>query len=328
MALSAVYVVNGGDEYLNSRDFRALIHQVTVQASQLERIDEDASTLDEYAFMEAVSPSLLSDGAILCLDNIENSSDKLTAALEQYAKEHKNYNPGDSVVVCRKGAGQKGSGIVTRLKKNGAHIIDVPQLKNDRDYRSFITGELEQKNRFMTPDAMALISGVLAGRSGEIAALCDQLCNDFEDNPLTADIVSHYLVANPQVTGFNVADKAMAGNLAGAVVDMRNAVLQGTQPIAIIGALASNIRSIAKVAAVESGQVSREEVKMTNSWVYNKAKANLRGWNSAGLAACIQMLAWADEQCKSSGVDSLYALEKVLESIASHGRITVSEMNV
>lgn len=327
MALSAMYVVNAGDEYLNARRLRTLVHQVCVSLPNLERMDEDANRLDEYKFMEAVSPSLLADGSILVIDNLEMAGDKLVAVLETYTQEHKKYVQGDSVVICRRNLGQKGSGIITKLKKAGAEIIDVPQLKNDRDYRSFITGELETKNRFMTPDAIALLSGVLQGRSGEIAALCEQLCNDFDENPLTVDIVSQYLVSNPQVTGFNVSDKAMAGNLAGAVVDMRNAVLQGTQPIAIIGALAANLRNIARVAAVESGQVSREDVKMTNSWLYNKARSNLRGWTSAGLAASIQMLAWADEQCKSSGADPLYALEKVLECIASHGRITVSEMN-
>ncbi|MFD0704811.1 DNA polymerase III subunit delta [Alloscardovia venturai] len=327
MTLSAVYVVNGGDEYLNSQRLHALIHDVSIQIPHMERIDADAAMMDEYAFVEAISPSLLSDGALLCIDNLENASEKLTAEIEKFAQKHRVYAVGDSVVICRKNPGQKGSGIVNRLKKAKAQIIDVPQLKNSRDYKSFITGELEKRGRFMRSDAMELIAGVLTGRTGEIASLCEQLCNDFDENPLTVDIVSQYLIANPQVTGFNVADKAMAGNVAGAIIDMRNAVLQGTQPIAIIGALAANIRNIAKVAAVESGQVSREEVKMTNSWLYSRARGNLRGWTSQGLAACIQMLAWADEQCKTSGADPLYALEKVLEAIASHGRVTVSEMN-
>ncbi|TCD53630.1 DNA polymerase III subunit delta [Alloscardovia theropitheci] len=293
----------------------------------MERIDLDASTTSEYDFIESVSPSLLSDGAIVYLDNLENSSDKLSDAIDAFATEHKKRVEGDSVVICRKSPGQKGMGHVNRLKKSGANVINVPQLKTERDYRSFITGECERYGRFMTPDAIALLIGVLSGRTGEIAAMCNQLCSDFDENPITEHTVSLYMVSNPQVTGFNVSDKAMAGDLTGAIVDMRNAVVQGMAPIAIIGALASNLRSIAKVAAVESGQVSQSEANFKNSWVYNKAKKNLRGWTSQGLAHGIQMCAWADEQCKKSGNDPLYALEKTLECIASHGKVTVEGMN-
>lgn len=327
MALSAVYVVNGGDEYLNLQTTQKLVRDICAELPDMDRIDMDAATSSDYDFIEAVSPSLLADGAVVNVDNLENCSDKLSQALEQFTAEHKKRVAGDSVVVCRKSPGQKGMGHVNRLKKAGANVINVPQLKNDRDYRSFITGECERYGRFMTPDAIDLLSGVLAERTGEIAAMCQQLCNDFDNNPLTADIVSAYMVSNPQVTGFNVSDKAMAGNLTGAILDMRNAVTQGMAPIAIIGALASNLRSIAKVAAVESGQVSQAEANFKSSWVYNKAKKNLREWTSDGLARGIQMCAWADEQCKKSGNDPLFALEKTIECIASHGKVTVEGMN-
>ncbi|WP_418968750.1 DNA polymerase III subunit delta [Alloscardovia omnicolens] len=327
MAKSAVHVVNGGDEYLNSLTLRRLLHDISAELPDMERIDVDASSADAYTFMESVSPSLLSDGAIVRVDNLENSSDDFMNALETFATEHRQRSIGDSVVICRKNAGQKGSGFVNRLKKAGAQIIDIPQLKKDRDYRSFITGECERYGRYMTGDAMSLLSGVLAGKTGEIASMCEQLCMDFDENPLTVDTVAQYMVNNPQVSGFEVSDKAMAGNLAGAIVDMRNSVAQGMAPIAIIGVLASHLRSIAKVAAVESGQISQADAKLTNTWLYNKAKRNLRGWTSQGLGRALQMCAWADEQCKRSGSDPLYALEKTLECITSHGTVIVEGMN-
>lgn len=48
------------------------------------------------------------------------------------------------------------------------------------------------------------------------------------------DRVNQYLTANPQVTGFAVADKAVEGKTAEAIVMMRAAVEQGTDPIALI----------------------------------------------------------------------------------------------
>ena len=41
---------------------------------------------------------------------------------------------------------------------------------------------------------------------------------------------------------------------------------------------------------------------------------------SAGLAHCIRMLAWADEQSKTNGGDPVYALERCIEDISHKGR--------
>ena len=166
--------------------------------------------------------------------------------------------------------------------------------------------------------AQQLVS-VLGGKTGELAAMCSQLCFDFDDNPMGLDRVNQYLTANPQVTGFAVADKAVEGKTAEAIVMMRAAVEQGTDPIALIGALAMKLRTIAKASAVRSGTISQAEAK-TNPWVLKNAMRQLSGWTSAGLAHCIRMLAWADEQSKTNGGDPLYALERCIEDISHKGR--------
>ena len=131
--------------------------------------------------------------------------------------------------------------------------------------------------------------------------------------------VNQYLTANPQVTGFAVADKAVEGKTAEAIVMMRAAVEQGTDPIALIGALAMKLRTIAKASAVRAGTISQAEAK-TNPWVLKNAMRQLGGWTSAGLAHCIRMLAWADEQSKTNGGDPVYALERCIEDISHKGR--------
>jgi DNA polymerase-3 subunit delta len=100
---------------------------------------------------------------------------------------------------------------------------------------------------------------------------------------------------------------------------MRSAIEQGTDPIALIGALAMKLRTIAKASAVRAGMISQAEAK-TNPWVLKNAMRQLSGWTSQGLGACIQMLAWADEQSKTNGGDPVYALERSIELISSKGR--------
>ena len=144
---------------------------------------------------------------------------------------------------------------------------------------------------------------VLGDKTGELAAMAGQLCFDFDDNPITLERVNQYLTANPQVDGFRVADLALSGRAADA----------------IIGALAMKLRTMAKASAVRSGTISEAEAK-TNSWVLKNATRQLSGWTSDGMRRCIQMLAWADEQSKTNGSDPVYALERSIELISSKGR--------
>ena len=76
--------------------------------------------------------------------------------------------------------------------------------------------------------------------------MAGQLCFDFDDNPITLERVNQYLTANPQVDGFRVADLALSGRAADAIIAMRASIEQGTAPIALIGALAMKLRTMPK----------------------------------------------------------------------------------
>ena len=58
-------IVFGGDAYLNKRTGRDLIRRALHDRPDAERIDLDATGCDQYAFDEAVSPSLLADVAVV-----------------------------------------------------------------------------------------------------------------------------------------------------------------------------------------------------------------------------------------------------------------------
>ena len=70
-------IVFGGDAYLNKRTGRDLIRRALHDRPDAERIDLDATGCDQYAFDEAVSPSLLADVAVVVVDNLQNADDKL-----------------------------------------------------------------------------------------------------------------------------------------------------------------------------------------------------------------------------------------------------------
>ena len=318
-----VTLVVGGDDYLNNLNARTLREKIQKNAPDAEIIELDASSADKYAFDEAVGPSLFGDGTIVIINDLQIADESLVEAIEKFCQQaQNNENNFDesslSWVIARHEGGLKGKSIVTRLTKAGAQTITVPDLKKDDAKLNFVMSIFDRHNRSVEPQAAQRLVAVLGGKTGELAALCSQLCFDYDDNPITLNIVDRYLIADPQVTGFFVADKAVTGHLGSAVLSARTAVAQGVDPIALIGALASKVRLIALAMAVRNGTISSAEAK-ANPWALKMAMRQLAGWSSAGVSKSLQALAWADEQCKGGSSDANYALEKCIMIIASKG---------
>lgn len=318
-----VTLVVGGDAYLNELNARNVREKVQKSAPDAEIIELDASTADQYAFDEAVGPSLFGDGTIVIINNLQQADESLVDAIENFCKQAQNsennfVDSSATWVIARHEGGLKGKSIITRLTKAGANTITVPDLKKDDAKLNFVMSIFERHNRSVEPQAAQRLVSVLGSKTGELAALCSQLCFDYDDNPITLDIVDRYLIADPQVTGFFVADKAVAGHAGSAVLAARTAITQGVDAIALIGALAAKVRVIALAMAIRNGTISSAEAKV-NPWALKMAMRQLAGWNSAGVSKCLQSLAWADEQCKGGSSDANYALEKCIMLIASRG---------
>ncbi|PKZ18529.1 DNA polymerase III subunit delta [Gardnerella leopoldii] len=321
-----VTLVVGGDAYLNELNARNVREKVQKSAPDAEIIELDASTADQYAFDEAVGPSLFGDGTIVIINNLQQADESLVDAIENFCKQTQNSENSENNfvdssatwVIARHEGRLKGKSIITRLTKAGANTITVPDLKKDDAKLNFVMSIFERHNRSVEPQAAQRLVSVLGSKTGELAALCSQLCFDYDDNPITLDIVDRYLIADPQVTGFFVADKAVAGHAGSAVLAARTAIAQGVDAIALIGALAAKVRVIALAMAIRNGTISSAEAKV-NPWALKMAMRQLAGWNSAGVSKCLQSLAWADEQCKGGSSDANYALEKCIMLIASRG---------
>lgn len=318
-----VTLVVGGDAYLNELNARTVREKVQESAPDAEIIELDASTADQYAFDEAVGPSLFGDGTIVIINNLQQADESLVDAIENFCKQAQNsennfVDSSATWVIARHEGGLKGKSIITRLTKAGANTITVPDLKKDDAKLNFVMSIFERHNRSVEPQAAQRLVSVLGSKTGELAALCSQLCFDYDDNPITLDIVDRYLIADPQVTGFFVADKAVAGHAGSAVLAARTAIAQGVDAIALIGSLAAKVRVIALAMAIRNGTISSAEAKV-NPWALKMAMRQLAGWNSAGVSQCLQSLAWADEQCKGGSSDANYALEKCIMLIAARG---------
>ena len=315
-------LVVGGDAYLNELNAKDVRDSIRLKYPEAEILTLDASVANSYAFDEAIGPSLLGDETIVVVNDIQNADDSLVEAIESFAK---SYSINDSSsqnnrwVIARHEGGLKGKSVITRLTRAGAHVINVPDMKKPAAQLNFIMSIFERSSRSIEPQAAQRLVAVLGNKTDELASLCSQLCYDFDENPISLKTVDKYLVSDPQVTGFFVADKAVVGRTGEAVLAARTAINQGVDPIALIGALAAKMRIISKAIAVRNGEISQAEAKV-NPWALNIAMKQLAGWYSDGVCECVKCLAWADEQCKGGSSDANYALEKCIMLIASRGK--------
>lgn len=315
-------MVVGGDPFLNGQRVKELCAQACKANPDCEFLELNGATCDSYTFEEAVSPSLLSDRSVIRMEDMQLADEALGDALIAYCKEAVKNPKDSSILICRHDGGNRARRLLDQMARAGAVKEQVPDLKKFEAKVNFVYSQFEQRGRRVEPRAAQQLVDVLGERTPELASMCSQLCNDFDQNPLTLDIVNSYLTDNPAVSGFAVADLALSGHGAQAVVALRSSIGQGNDPISLIGVLALKLRVLGKQAAIQAGTISTAEAKSAY-WQLRDARRQLRGWTSQGLADCIEALAAADEECKTNGGDAEYALERAVELIASRGRAGV-----
>ncbi len=328
-------LVNGGDEFLNARTLRRQRNKARKLLPDAEVVELDAAQTDQYTFTEAVSPSLLSPVSIVLLTHFEYCSDELLAAIKDFAKNAParlvpEQKPGTdpasaadpatavSLVIASRSQGPRGATLATKLKGGHTEILTIPALKRDRDRQDFARAQLARRGRRIAPDALNALVAVMGSRTGELAAMCDQLCDDFEENPLRLETVASVMDDTAETTGFQVADTALAGNAPLAVLRLRQALARGAQPVALVGALSSKLHSLAVTAAVQAGTIDESRAGLPG-WLVRSLRGQLRGWSSQGLARAFEALAHADETAKGVGGDPEYELERAVELICRKG---------
>ncbi len=123
------HIVFGGDSYLNEQTVRDQCVAAQRKYPDAELIELDAMGADHYAFDEAVSPSLLSDRAIVKIVNLQGADEKLGDAMVEYCRQACKDPTDCSIVICQHEGGVKGKRLVDQLTKAGADKQVVPDLK-------------------------------------------------------------------------------------------------------------------------------------------------------------------------------------------------------
>ena len=313
MALSPILLIHGGESVLADR---ALAEALSLRAD-FERTILDGSGLELGRYGEAVAPSLFADKRVVVIKDLQDVVSEVQEEIESLF-DHIDVNL--HLIFIHKG-GVKGKGLLDKIKKLKPDIVTCEPMKKASDKEEFVRQEFSRHGRKISSGAVTALVDATGSDMRELAASCSQISFDTNAGKavIDEDDIAKYYQGRIEATGFDVADATLAGNPTAALIALRNALDSGTDPIMIVSALTSSIRTLAKVSGAPR---NANAFQLAGSlglapWQIDKARRQLSKWSPALIAFSVQELSKADVAIKGAEADPLYALERSVVSIAT-----------
>jgi len=313
-------LVLGEEELLVERAVRAAVDaaRLTDPAAEQTRVRVPDLTAPELA--ELVSPSLFAECRVIVLEAAHDAGKDIAAAITGYVRAP---SEGVQLVVLHTGGGRKpAKDLVGALRSAGAEVVECPKITRPADRESFVRNEIRRAGGRTDAEAVATLIDSVGSDLRELAAAAAQLVAD-TGGQVTTEEVRRYHHGRADVTGFAVAEKAVTGDVPGALEMLRWAMQLGVPHVLVADALADAVRTVARVAGAGRADPFRlaSELGMP-TWKVRKALGQSRGWNPAGLVAAMQVVAEVNADVKGQAADADYALERAVLRIAEARRRT------
>lgn len=312
MALSPLLLIHGGESVLADR---ALTEALALR-TDFERTVLDGASIEQGRYGEAVAPSLFADKRVVVLKDLQDVPAEVQEEIESLFDQ---LDPNLHLIFIHKG-GVKGKGLLDKIKKRKPEIVTCEPMKKASDKEEFVRQEFARQGRKISAAAVTALVDATGSDTRELAAACSQIAFDTNAGKAIIDEVdiAKYYQGRIEATGFDVADATLAGNPTAALVALRNALDSGTDPVMIVSALTSSIRTLAKVSGAPR---NANAFQLAGSlglapWQIDKARRQLAKWSPALIAFSVQELSKADVAIKGVEADPLYALERSVVSIA------------
>jgi DNA polymerase-3 subunit delta len=312
-----IVLVSGAQGFLADRAIRMLRDYLRVEDPSLEVNDIEADSYAPGELITLASPSLFNEPRMIRVTNVEKCSDGFLAEALAYLE-----SPAEGAyVVLRHAGGVRGKKLLDAVRANKSAAIEVvcAELKKESDKFDFAAAEFKTAGKAIRPAALRAVVSAFADDLAELAGACAQLIAD-SGSEVTEATVTRYYGGRVETNAFAVADAAIAGRYAEALVGLRHALASGADPVPIVAAFASKLRTMAKVQGGRGSSADLARQFGLAPWQVDRARRDLAGWTDRGLGRCIQVLADTDASVKGAGRDPVYALERMIHTIARRGR--------
>lgn len=317
--VNPLILVTGPESVLVERAVSTILQQI--DGAEITRLD--GSQMSSGEFSDATAPSLFADSRALVVKDLHELAQECYDEIESYLA-HPDLTM--TVIFTFKG-GVKGKGLIEKIKKARAEVIQCEPLKKESEKLDYVRREFQRLNRKITGEAVQALVDALGSDIRELTAACSQLAFDtpMSAPAITIDHVNVFYQGRIETTGFDVADATMTGNPEAALIALRHALLTGTEPVLIVSALASSLRTLAKVSGIPRHAKSFEvagELGLA-PWQIDKARRQLSRWSPESIAFAVHEIAQADLAVKGAAADPIYALERAVMAIAERVKTPV-----
>jgi DNA polymerase-3 subunit delta len=304
-------LVVGEEELLVGRAVSSVVRAARAADPDVDVRDVAAAELQRGDVDDLLSPSLFGERRALVVRGAQDLGKDVAAELQAAVAA-----PLDDVhVVVTHAGGAKGKALLTALSSAAARRVDAPRITKPGERRDFVRRELRADGRAVDEEAVLALLEAIGNDLRELSSAAGQLLADTA-GPVTAETVVRYHRGRAESSGFTVADRAVDGDLAGALELARWGQSTGLAPVLVTSALASTLRSMALVASAGRAPAHQLAGQLgMPPWKVEKTQRQVRGWRPEGLSAALAAVARADAQVKGAAADAGYAVERLLLAV-------------
>nr|WP_243063313.1 DNA polymerase III subunit delta [Humibacter sp. RRB41] len=316
-----VVLVSGTETVLADRAMRILRDRLREADPSVEVTDIAAGEYIAGGLASVASPSLFGEPRLIRVSGAEKASDAFIDDLISYLEAPAD----DTTVVVRHAGGQRGKRFLDAVRSGSGGGVEVvcAELKRESDKYDFAQAEFRMAGKKVTPGALRAVTGAFADDLAELAAACQQLISD-TGAEITEATVDRYYGGRVETNAFKVADSALAGRHGEALLTLRHALASGADPVPMVAAFASKVRTMAKLYGARGSSAQLASQFGLAPWQVDRARRDLQGWTEEGLARSIQVVADTDASVKGAGRDPVFALERMIEILSARGVTPVS----
>jgi DNA polymerase-3 subunit delta len=313
--LGRVTLVTGKEEFLNERTVSAVREVVRRHDPEAELSETRGNDLTLATLGELAAPSLFSSTRCVVVRGLEDLPDESVDGLLGYAAAPVE----DVALVLVHGGGQKGSGLLTKLRKlDGVTESKSGELRPS-EFPSFVAAEVRSHGASIDQEAALFLVQAVGQDLRSLSAAAAQLTSDFPGEALSVEKVKRYFGGRAEAKSFAVADAAFAGRREAALEELRWALDAGTAAVLVTSAFAGSARGLARYKgaprAMREADLAREVG--VPPWKLRTIRDQSRSWSDAGIARVIRAVAQADADIKGAAGDPAYTLERLVLTVTA-----------
>lgn len=278
-----------------------------------------AGDVGAYELAELLSPSLFAEERIVVLGAAAEAGKDAAAVIESAAADL----PAGTVLVVVHSGGGRAKSLANQLRSMGAQVHPCARITKVSERADFIRSEFASLRVKVDDETVTALLDAVGSDVRELASACSQLVAD-TGGAVDAAAVRRYHSGKAEVRGFDIADKAVAGDVVGAAEALRWAMMRGEPLVVLADALAEAVHTIGRVGP-QSGDPYRLAAQLgMPPWRVQKAQKQARRWSRDTVATAMRLVAELNANVKGAVADADYALEsavrQVAELVADRGR--------